>query len=80
MSRENKNERNRRIGAIIGLVLGISVMYAIGQVGLVPAFILGAGGCLAGGMIGERIGPPQSEVTLPSRRNDHASDSAGGKS
>ena len=65
--RSNKNERNRRIGALVGLVLGIGIMYAIGRVGLVPAFILGAGGCLAGGMIGERIGPPRDEITLPSR-------------
>lgn len=70
MRRQNKNERNRRIGALSGLILGIAIMYAIGMPGLVPAFILGAGGCVAGAMIGERIGPPRLEVTLPSTVDD----------
>ncbi|MEM9826667.1 MAG: hypothetical protein AAF958_08760 [Planctomycetota bacterium] len=48
-------ETTRRVGAITGLVLGIAVMYAIGKVGLIPAFFLGAGGCVAGAMVAERV-------------------------
>lgn len=66
MNRLQKNETNRRIGAGMGLGLGIAIMYAINQPGLVPAFILGAGGCLLGGVIGERIGVgPSASVGGP---------------
>jgi uncharacterized membrane protein YeaQ/YmgE (transglycosylase-associated protein family) len=47
-------ENVRRIGAITGLVIGLAIMYAMDRVGLVPAFFLGAGGCVAGSMIARR--------------------------
>lgn len=48
-------ETYRMIGAITGLVIGIGLMYLFGLRGLVPAAILGAGGCVIGGVTGERI-------------------------
>ncbi|MCO8120314.1 hypothetical protein NHH03_01100 [Stieleria sp. TO1_6] len=51
MSRESF----RSIGAVLGLVLGILVMWLAGQRGVLPGAIFGAGGALAGGVIGERI-------------------------
>lgn len=50
-----KKETRRSIGAIIGMVLGWSLMWATGMSGLVPAFIFGAGGAVAGGMTGEKL-------------------------
>lgn len=60
-------ESTRRLGAITGLSLGIGLMYAIGRVGLVPAFILGAGGCVAGSMIAERIAAARNGSARRSR-------------
>lgn len=45
----------RSIGAIIGLVIGFTMMKLAGQGGVLPGAIFGAGGALAGGMIGERV-------------------------
>lgn len=45
----------RQIGAIVGLAGGLAVMYAIGNVGLIPAFVLGGGGCVATAIIAERL-------------------------
>ena len=50
----NKDTR-RSIGAIIGLTLGLTMMWLLGMRGLVPAFIFGAGGAVAGGMTGEKL-------------------------
>ncbi|TWU10958.1 hypothetical protein [Allorhodopirellula heiligendammensis] len=45
----------RSVGAIIGLVLGLALMWMLGWGGMVPAAIFGAGGAVIGGMSGERI-------------------------
>ena len=52
-----KTETSRSIGAIIGLTLGITIMWSLGLEGLIPGFIFGAGGAVAGGMTGERFNP-----------------------
>ncbi|MCA9138575.1 MAG: hypothetical protein KDB00_17510 [Planctomycetales bacterium] len=51
MSRDNY----RSIGAITGLALGITLMISLGKHGVIPGAIFGAGGALAGGVLGERI-------------------------
>ena len=51
-----KTDTRRSIGALIGLSLGFTVMWALGLGGLVPAFVFGAGGAVAGGMTGEKWG------------------------
>ena len=51
MSRESY----RSIGAVIGLVIGFALMKLAGQSGVMPGAIFGAGGALAGGIIGERV-------------------------
>ena len=43
------------IGAISGLLIGLTVMYLLGMGGLVPAAVFGAGGCVLGGISGEQI-------------------------
>ena len=45
----------RSVGAIIGLVLGIVLMTSTGQGGVLPGAIFGAGGALAGGILGEKV-------------------------
>ncbi|TWT94577.1 hypothetical protein [Stieleria varia] len=45
----------RSIGAIIGLAIGATLMYLVGQGGVMPLAICGATGAVAGGMTGERI-------------------------
>jgi hypothetical protein len=52
-----KTETSRSIGAIIGLTLGIAIMWALGLGGMIPGFFFGAGGAVAGGMTGERLNP-----------------------
>ncbi|TWT83144.1 hypothetical protein CA13_46070 [Planctomycetes bacterium CA13] len=51
MNRDNY----RSIGAIIGITLGVTVMFALSFGGLVAGFFFGAGGAVLGGMSGERI-------------------------
>lgn len=51
MSRENY----RSIGAILGLATGLAMMTLVGQSGVVPGAIFGAGGALAGGILGEQV-------------------------
>ena len=51
MSRESF----RSIGAILGLVVGVVLMLALRQGGVIPGAIFGAGGALAGGILGERF-------------------------
>ncbi len=45
----------RSLGAIVGLALGLALMWLLGLGGMVPAAIFGAGGAVIGGMSGERI-------------------------
>ena len=49
-------ETCRRIGAVCGLSLGILLMWSLGFGGLIPGFVFGAGGAVAGGMVGESVG------------------------
>ncbi|QDV65738.1 MULTISPECIES: hypothetical protein [Crateriforma] len=49
MSRDNY----RTVGALLGLALGIGLMFLLGQDGLVAGAIFGAGGCVLGGITGE---------------------------
>jgi hypothetical protein len=51
MSREGY----RSVGAIIGLMIGFSLMKLTGQSGVLPGALFGAGGALAGGILGERV-------------------------
>jgi outer membrane lipoprotein SlyB len=45
----------RSIGAITGLVVGLGLMFAFGFGGMIPGFLFGAVGAVAGGMSGEKI-------------------------
>ncbi|SMP61677.1 hypothetical protein SAMN06265222_107149 [Neorhodopirellula lusitana] len=45
----------RTVGAITGLVVGLSLMSLFGLGGIVYAAIFGAGGTVIGGISGERI-------------------------
>ncbi|MEM9643740.1 MAG: hypothetical protein AAF989_02005 [Planctomycetota bacterium] len=51
MTRDNY----RTIGAITGLVIGIALMLLLGQGGLIASAIFGAGGCVLGGVTGEKF-------------------------
>ncbi len=49
-------ERCRSIGAVIGLAIGIGLMYFVfAMQGVLPGAIFGAGGALLGGITGERV-------------------------
>lgn len=48
-------EAYRSIGAIAGLIIGIALMLALGYGGMIPGFLFGAGGAVAGGISGEKI-------------------------
>ena len=50
-----RRESYRSIGAIIGLAVGFALMKLVGQSGVMPGAIFGAGGALAGGIAGERV-------------------------
>jgi len=50
-----RRESYRSIGAIIGLAVGFALMKLVGQSGVMPGAIFGAGGALAGGIVGERV-------------------------
>jgi outer membrane lipoprotein SlyB len=56
-----RKDTKRSIGALIGLVLGLTLMMSLGLGGLIYAFIFGAGGAVAGGMIGERWKSPNHD-------------------
>ena len=45
----------RSIGAISGLVIGLGLMIAFGYGGMIPGFLFGAGGAVAGGISGEKF-------------------------
>lgn len=51
MNRENY----RTVGAILGLAVGILLMVAVGLNGLIAGAIFGAGGCVLGGISGEKL-------------------------
>jgi hypothetical protein len=48
-------EAGRSIGALLGLGIGALAMWALGYGGVIPLFLFGVGGVVAGGIIGERI-------------------------
>lgn len=45
----------RSIGALIGLSIGVLVMWSLGYGGVMPLFLFGASGAIAGGITGERM-------------------------
>lgn len=45
----------RSIGAITGLVIGLALMIGLGYGGMIPGFLFGAGGAVAGGISGEKL-------------------------
>ena len=45
----------RSVGSIIGLVAGLGLMVLFGYAGMVPGALFGAGGCVAGGITGEKV-------------------------
>ena len=45
----------RSIGAIIGLTLGLILMFALGIGGMIPGALFGAGGAVTGGICGEKL-------------------------
>ncbi len=48
-------DRYRTIGALLGLAAGWGLMVGLGFSGMVPAAVLGAGGCVAGAIAAERF-------------------------
>ena len=48
-------DRYRSIGAILGLIVGLLLMVLAGQGGVLGGATFGAGGTLAGGIIGEKV-------------------------
>jgi len=52
---KRQRDRKRSLGAIAGLVAGISLMWMLGLGGVFYGFVFGAGGSVIGGMIGERF-------------------------
>jgi len=49
------HEAGRSIGALAGLAIGTATMWSLGYGGVIPLFLFGAGGTIAGGMVGERL-------------------------
>jgi outer membrane lipoprotein SlyB len=45
----------RTICSVLGLVIGLGIMFASGWGGMIPGAIFGAGGAVAGGIIGEKL-------------------------
>lgn len=45
----------RTIGSLLGLAMGIALMFLLGLRGIVPSALLGAGGCVAGAITAERL-------------------------
>lgn len=50
-----RRERNRSLGAIIGLSIGLLLMWALGLGGVLYGFVFGAGGAVVGGITAERF-------------------------
>lgn len=59
---KRQRDRYRSVGAIVGLVAGLSLMWAFGLGGILYGFLFGAGGTVIGGMAGERLA---SGPTIP---------------
>jgi len=55
-----ERERKRSLGAVIGLIAGLSLMSLLGLGGVLYGFVFGAGGTVMGGMIGERFASDSS--------------------
>jgi hypothetical protein len=51
-----KRETRRQLGALSGLSVGVTLMWAFGFSGIVPLFIFGVVGTVAGAMLGESLG------------------------
>mgnify|MGYP006266435631 CR=1 FL=1 len=50
------NEDNyRTIGAIVGMVLCLGLMFSLGIDGMLPGALFGASGAVAGGISGEKF-------------------------
>ncbi len=45
----------RSVGSIVGLVLGIVLMRSLGFGGIVSGALYGAGGCVAGAVLAEKL-------------------------
>lgn len=45
----------RTIGSLLGLAIGIALMYFLGLRGIVLSALFGAGGCVAGAITAEKI-------------------------
>lgn len=45
----------RTIGSLLGLAIGIVLMFALGFRGIVPSALFGAGGCVAGAIAAEKL-------------------------
>ena len=45
----------RMICSLCGIVLGLGIMFAAGFAGMIPGAIFGAGGAVAGGIVGEKL-------------------------
>lgn len=50
-----KQDTARRMGAILGLTLGIVLMISLGFAGILPGAIFGAGGCVIGAITAEKL-------------------------
>jgi outer membrane lipoprotein SlyB len=48
-------ESSRSVGAILGLVIGLGLMFLLGFGGMIPGALFGAGGAVAGGVTGEKV-------------------------
>ena len=51
MSKDNY----RSIGAIVGLGIGLVLMFALELGGMIPGAVFGAGGAVLGGISGEKV-------------------------
>ncbi len=52
---KRQRDRYRSVGAIVGLLAGLSLMWTLGLGGVLYGFLFGAGGTVIGGMMGERL-------------------------
>ena len=47
-------EQTRQIGAVIGLITGWGMMYAMGYRGVIPAAVFGMTGCVSCAIVAEK--------------------------
>jgi hypothetical protein len=62
-------EAGRSIGALAGLATGSLAMWMLGYGGIIPLFLFGVGGTLAGAITGERMAGQQSPGELGRRES-----------